>query len=65
MRYVVCTPQIVTHPTDTSAATPFTALFSCSIHSVVLFKHMVTLVSPVIDRIILYPIKLILHYCYQ
>ena len=29
--YVVHAPRVVTHPTDTSAAAPFSALFSCSI----------------------------------
>ena len=29
--YVVPTSRVVTHPTDTSAAAPFSALFSCSI----------------------------------
>ena len=33
IHYVVCTPQIVTHHTDTSAATPFNALFSFSIQA--------------------------------
>ena len=31
--YIVAAPQIVTHPTDTSAAAPFSALFICSVQS--------------------------------
>ena len=31
--YIVCTPQVITHPTDTSAAAPFSALFSCSVQA--------------------------------
>ena len=31
IHYVVHAPHVVTHPTDTSAAAPFSALFSCSI----------------------------------
>jgi len=28
--YIVAPPQITTHPTDTSAATPFSGVFTCS-----------------------------------
>ena len=31
--YYVGFPQVVTHPTDTSAAAPFSALFSCSVQA--------------------------------
>ena len=31
IHYVVAAPRVVTHPTDTSAAAPFSALFSCSV----------------------------------
>ena len=31
IHYVVHAPRVVTHPTDTSAAAPFSALFGCSI----------------------------------
>ena len=31
VHYVVAVPHITTHPTDTSAAAPFSALFSCSV----------------------------------
>ena len=30
VHYIVAAPEVVTHPTDTSAAAPFSALFSCS-----------------------------------
>ena len=32
LHYVVF-PRVVTHPTDTSAAAPFSALFSCSVQA--------------------------------
>ena len=33
MHYVVHGPRVITQPTDTSAAAPFSALFSCSIQA--------------------------------
>ena len=33
MHYVVHAPRVVTQPTDTSAAAPFSALFNCSIQA--------------------------------
>ena len=33
IHYVVYAPRVVTHPTDTSAAAPFSTLFSCSIQA--------------------------------
>ena len=31
--HFVAFPQVVTHPTDTSAAAPFSALFSCTVQA--------------------------------
>ena len=34
VHYIVAAPRVVTHPTDTSAAVPFSALFNCSFQAI-------------------------------